>query len=185
MRNPRPEYADNVVRIHQWAKERGILDRGKITTQANKLGSEMSELAFNLTHSKPVADDIGDCIVVLTILDLMNTKKTGVLDWGDISEEDTEWYMASPMAGLLYYLGRLQDKAIKSQDYNEDILYILNILEFIAYQNGLKVDHCMDVAWNDIKDRKGILNEDGNFVKESDPAYMETVLRLTGGLDEN
>jgi len=36
----------------------------------------------------------------------------------------------------------------------------------IALTSGLDINECVDKAWNEIKDRKGYLREDGVFVKE-------------------
>ena len=44
-----------------------------------------------------------------------------------------------------------------------DTVVVLNIL---AAQLGLELSECINAAWEEIKDRKGYLNEDGIFVKE-------------------
>jgi hypothetical protein len=41
------------------------------------------------------------------------------------------------------------------------------VLINIAVRNGLSMEHCLDVAYHDIKDRKGTMI-DGVFVKETD-----------------
>lgn len=41
-------------------------------------------------------------------------------------------------------------------------------LIILAKQNGLEPSECLEAAWNEIKNRKGKLNEQGVFVKESD-----------------
>jgi len=51
-----------------WAYDRGILINGRPETQMLKLVSEMGELADNLAKGKDIKDDIGDCLVVLTII---------------------------------------------------------------------------------------------------------------------
>lgn len=89
----------------KWSGDRGILVNGTIPTQALKLVSEVGELADNVAKGRDVRDDIGDCLVVLNNLALMN---------------DTT------------------------------------------------LEECLQVAYDDIKDRKGYLNESGVFIKESD-----------------
>jgi hypothetical protein len=95
-------------RVLQWADDRGILKNGRPETQMLKLVSEMGELADNLAKGKDIKDDIGDCLVVLTII--ANMKKTNLAE-------------------------------------------------------------CYTVAYNDIKDRKGYLNENGVFIKELPLSY--------------
>lgn len=41
-------------------------------------------------------------------------------------------------------------------------------LIILAKQNGLEPSECLEAAWNEIKDRKGKVNNNGAFVKESD-----------------
>lgn len=91
--------------ILQWAHARGILTNSSPQIQGLKLVSEVGELCDNLAKCRDVRDDIGDAIVVLTI---------------------------------------------------------------IANMKGTTLEECMEVAYNDIKDRKGYLNSDGIFIKETD-----------------
>lgn len=91
--------------ILQWAHARGILTNSIPQIQGLKLVSEVGELCDNLAKGRDVIDDIGDAIVVLTI---------------------------------------------------------------IANMKGTTLEECMEVAYNDIKDRKGYLNSDGIFIKETD-----------------
>lgn len=89
--------------ILEWAQARGILDNSTSDKQFLKLVSEVGELADNLAKGRCVKDDIGDCLVVLTI---------------------------------------------------------------IANLENTTLSECIEQAWNDIKDRKGFLNEMGVFEKE-------------------
>jgi NTP pyrophosphatase (non-canonical NTP hydrolase) len=56
--------------IRQWAKDKGILDKGDTKTQYIKLQEESGELAKAiLNNDRPeIIDAIGDCVVVLTNL---------------------------------------------------------------------------------------------------------------------
>ena len=49
----------------KWSSERGIFRNGIVATQALKLVSEVGELADNVAKHRDIADDIGDCLVVL------------------------------------------------------------------------------------------------------------------------
>lgn len=89
----------------KWSSDRGIFVNGTAQTQALKLVSEVGELADNVAKQRDIADDIGDCVVVLNNLAILY----------DITLED-----------------------------------------------------CLEIAYNDIKDRKGYLNGAGVFIKDSD-----------------
>lgn len=41
------------------------------------------------------------------------------------------------------------------------------VLTILAAQHGVDIEHCIEVAWNEIKDRKGRM-VNGTFVKEAD-----------------
>lgn len=90
--------------IRQWAEDRNLIEGSTPEKQLVKLIEEAGELAGDLARGRSVADDIGDMVVVLTIL---------------------------------------------------------------AAQKGLTIEDCIELAWDDIKDRKGRMIE-GVFIKESD-----------------
>lgn len=56
--------------IREWAKERGIYEKGDVETQFEKLLEEVEELkkAIEDEDIDDFADAIGDCVVVLTNL---------------------------------------------------------------------------------------------------------------------
>lgn len=80
---------------------------------------------------------------------------------------------------LMSEIGELADKGIAKRDLAEikdGIGDAIVVLAMIAGIEGLTVEECIEHAYNEIKDRKGILFN-GVFVKESDPQYPE-VCRL-------
>ena len=95
--------------VAQWHKDRNLILGSTDKDQTLKLIQEVGELSDNVCKGNSVADDIGDCVVVL-----------------------------------------------------------INIAE----RNGLGLEHCLRVAWEDIKDRKGMVL-DGVFVKEADAGYTD------------
>jgi NTP pyrophosphatase (non-canonical NTP hydrolase) len=68
---------------------------------------------------------------------------------------------------LIQECGELSDNICKNKDIADDIGDIMVVLINIAVRNGLSMEHCLEVAYNDIKDRKGRMI-DGVFVKETD-----------------
>lgn len=60
--------------IRDWAKEKGIYDKGDPKTQCLKLMEEMGELSQSILKNNPeeFMDAIGDCVVVLTNLAALN-----------------------------------------------------------------------------------------------------------------
>ena len=71
------------------------------------------------------------------------------------------------LAKLIQEVGELSDNICKQRDVSDDIGDIMVVLINIAVRNGISIEHCLEVAYDDIKDRKGMMI-DGIFVKESD-----------------
>lgn len=68
---------------------------------------------------------------------------------------------------LIQECGELSDNLCKGKDIRDDIGDIIVVLINIMARNGLTMSECMQVAYDDIKDRKGKMI-DGVFIKESD-----------------
>ena len=68
---------------------------------------------------------------------------------------------------LIQEAGELSDNICKGNDIADDIGDMMVVLINIAERNKLTMAHCLEVACDDIKDRKGRMVH-GVFVKESD-----------------
>ena len=68
---------------------------------------------------------------------------------------------------LIQEVGELSDNVCKGRDISDDIGDCIVILINLAEREGLTLTHCCEVAYNDIKDRKGRM-VDGIFIKETD-----------------
>lgn len=72
------------------------------------------------------------------------------------------------LAKLVSEMGELADNIAKDRNVDDDIGDCLVVLCNIAKMKNTNLTRCWNVAYNDIKNRKGYLNENGVFVKESD-----------------
>jgi NTP pyrophosphatase (non-canonical NTP hydrolase) len=68
---------------------------------------------------------------------------------------------------LLQELGELSDSICKEKPILDDIGDMLVVMINICERNKITLEECLEVAYEDIKDRKGKMI-DGVFVKESD-----------------
>ena len=68
---------------------------------------------------------------------------------------------------LMQELGELSDHACKGEDIREDLGDMLVVMLNIMKRNNFTMEECLQIAYNDIKDRKGKM-VDGIFVKESE-----------------
>ena len=68
---------------------------------------------------------------------------------------------------LIQEAGELSDSISKGKDVKDDIGDMIVVLINIAERNNVTIEECLMNAWDDIKDRKGRM-EDGIFIKEGD-----------------
>ncbi len=68
---------------------------------------------------------------------------------------------------LIQEAGELSDNICKGKDIRDDIGDMMVVLINIATRNKLSMEECLQVAYDDIKHRKGKM-VDGVFIKESD-----------------
>lgn len=69
---------------------------------------------------------------------------------------------------LVSEIGELADNIAKGRDVYDDIGDCLVVLNNLALMHGTTLEQCLAHAYNDIKDRKGYMNDKGIFIKESD-----------------
>ena len=66
---------------------------------------------------------------------------------------------------LMQELGELSDNVCKGNDIRDDLGDMMVVMINIMVRNQITMEECLEVAYNDIKDRKGRM-VDGIFVKE-------------------
>ena len=76
---------------------------------------------------------------------------------------------------LVSEMGELADNIAKNnyEGAKDDIGDCLVVLTNLSAQIGTNIQECWNVAYDDIKDRKGFLNSNGTFIKDTDPNYQE------------
>lgn len=79
---------------------------------------------------------------------------------------------------LMSELGELADNLAKGNNCEDDIGDCLVVLTNIARLEGTTLQKCGNKAYNDIKDRKGFLNANGNFIKSTDPKYAQLLMEF-------
>ena len=161
---------DLILKVEQWAADRNLIAGCQPIDQAMKLFSEAGELADNIGKGRCVKDDIGDVAVVLTIITKQLSKTLADVDAPQWAEGDnktlmlklqnslTDFVECATFGGFSYGLCRR----------------ILNILNAIARNHKTTLEECVQIAYDDIKNRRGILMN-GVFIKESDPAYNDAI----------
>ena len=152
-----------VQNVKEWATARNLIKGSTVQAQGLKGLSEVGELADNFAKGKDIRDDIGDCCVVAVI----TMVQAGGVRVRITPSADTEAY----------------DEATECiADIARDFTYAVSTYfpadcvptaaMTLCHYQGIDFIECLNQAWNDIKDRKGIMHN-GVFIKESDPRYKE------------
>lgn len=166
-----------IQKIEQWATDRNIIKGSKPIDQAMKLFSEFGELADNVGKGRDCRDDIGDVFVVLTIIAKQCNRS--ILDVAANAIDEVCCFERNVKISILE-LGMTITSML--HDGNSDPL-MFNIesalcnLNDICIVNSYTIEECVQIAYNDIKDRKGIMSN-GVFIKESDPAYASIIASI-------
>lgn len=150
-----------IDQITQWGMDRQIIQNGTAEASWLKLISEIGEMADHMAKGESIADDVGDCFVVLVML--AGIRK---LDWDDVFHE---------LSCRIVPDGQEPDIACLLTDASSfyvnhademDIAILVCDLEGIARHHSLDLIDCVQIAYGEIRDRKGTLMPNGVFVKE-------------------
>jgi NTP pyrophosphatase (non-canonical NTP hydrolase) len=69
---------------------------------------------------------------------------------------------------LVSEIGELADNVVKGRCVKDDIGDCIVVLNTLALMHDTTLEECLAQAYDDIKDRKGYINELGVFIKEGD-----------------
>ena len=159
-----------IQKIEQWANDRNIIKGSKPIDQAMKLFSEFGELADNVGKGRDCRDDIGDIFVVLTIMAKQTESEIDILTLPSLENLSLKQYVVELGFALNNFVFACDTAG--EEDGNLDIA-VMSLCRIAALQNTT-LKECVQVAYDDIKDRKGIMSN-GVFIKDSDPAYLDVV----------
>ena len=139
------------VLILQWAKEKDLLKFENAPKQRLKLLEEVGEAARAILKNKTddIKDSIGDIFVVLVILSDQLSEEI-LFDMTRASKDDRQDFVF------------LFDNILNSNRLYFSLAYLNDICRKLDYD----LTECANLAWNEIKDRKG-QTIDGNFIKNS------------------
>lgn len=107
-----------------------------------------------------------------------------ILKWSDERGILTNGKLSTQALKLVSEVGELCDNVGKSKDIKDDIGDCLVVLTNLAALSGTTLEECGNVAYNDIKDRQGFLNANGNFIKSTDAAYTQLLAKHRASKDE-
>ncbi|QHJ79226.1 MAG: hypothetical protein [Caudoviricetes sp.] len=155
--------------IEQWAEDRNIINGSKPIDQAMKLFSEFGELADNVGKGSDCRDDIGDVFVVLTIMSAqLNIDIEDALNFNGIAVGSLKHAVVG-LGGCLSYFVEEMDTV--------SLICSLEMLDAVCNESKNILEECVQLAYNDIKDRTGVMYN-GVFIKSTDDKYPEIMREL-------
>lgn len=167
------EFESNVF---GWSTDRKIIKNGKPYTQALKLSEEWGEVCSALAKNdkNELKDGLGDCsVLAINLSHMMGSGEPldpGAPDAAAFGAE-TQFIVASIQYLLIDLFNNFLPDSMMARGrvcINATLTDLVFNLALLANNEGLDYLDCLAHAWNEIKDRKGELNELGVFVKEED-----------------
>ena len=157
--------------VNQWFIDRDLETGGRLDKQSLKLSEEFGELCagYLKKNEKLTKDSIGDCAVVIVGLALLVKEDVHKI-FDEVFGNEYDAYYA---IGCLTFLNRTISNIQLSNGFTYKNLYIIDLtrsiywLKSISKSLGYNFDECFELAYQEIKDRKGRWI-DGSFVKEED-----------------
>lgn len=158
-----------VTLTKKWFTDRDLENGGRLDKQSLKLSEEFGELCagYLKQNEKLTKDSIGDCAVVIVGLALLIKD-----DVHAIFEESDNIRRKEAMDCFKLLNANISEFQL-SQDLASKEMCRHNLVRAVAYLKsiskvlGYDFADCFEVAYNEIKDRKGKWI-DGTFVKEED-----------------
>ena len=163
------EYRELII---GWAADRNLIEGSTPSKQLDKLFEELGEYAGNSARGRDRKDDLGDIFVVLTILSAQ-LKLNLNMDLPEPTEVAIEnytnglVYSSVGMVAVTYEMLRGGIPEMTLKEVGHTILQAVYILNIAAKVNSVNLTDCVEISWNEIKDRKGKM-VNGVFVKEAD-----------------
>ena len=153
--------------VKQWFIDRDLENGGRLDKQSLKLSEEFGELCagYLKKNEKLTKDSIGDCAVVIVGLALLI--KVDVQEIFKTSENNE-----NVMTCFSHLSRNISDFQIYQEFSAKDIprlslVRAIRWLKSLSTALGYDFEECFELAYNEIKDRKGRCI-DGTFVKEED-----------------
>lgn len=153
--------------VKQWFIDRDLEKGGRLDKQSLKLSEEFGELCagYLKKNEELTKDSIGDCAVVIVGLALLI--KEDVQKIFETSENDRD-----VMTCFSHLSRNISDFQIYRNSFSKDFRKVSLIRTFrwlksLSTALGYDFEECFELAYQEIKDRKGRWI-DGTFVKEED-----------------
>lgn len=160
---------NTIDRVKQWFIDRDLENGGRLDKQSLKLSEEFGELCagYLKKNEKVTKDSIGDCAVVVVGLALLIKEDVHqIFEESDkIRKKDVLVCFNLLNANISEF--QLSQNLASKEMCRHNLVRSIGYLKSISNALGYDFDECFELAYQEIKDRKGRWI-DGSFVKEED-----------------
>lgn len=160
---------NTIDKVKQWFIDRDLENGGRLDKQSLKLSEEFGELCagYLKKNEQLTKDSIGDCAVVIVGLALLvKADVQGIFDDSIvIFEEDVSDHFKDLNKNISCF-----QRCYSWEDKSMCGMYLsfsVDSLKSISKSLGYSFEECFELAYQEIKDRKGRWI-DGTFAKEED-----------------
>ena len=158
-----------VMLTKKWFVDRDLENGGRLDKQALKLSEEFGELCagYLKQNEKLTKDSVGDCAVVIVGLALLiDADVHGIFEESDnIRRKDAMECFKLLNANISEF--QLSQELASKEMCKHNLVRAVAYLKSISKAFDYEFVDCFEIAYNEIKDRKGRWVE-GSFVKEED-----------------
>lgn len=170
--------------VNEWAKDKGIHDKGNFFTQIMKTYEEIGEIVESLDKNdkEALSDGIGDSIVTLInaswflgddkFKSFIEKKNVAInfikTNYGEnslkVSVENIIKDLMSELASIFMEYVNVKNPNFESIEFS--ITKILSNLEVLCYNYKLDFTECLNGAYEIISKRTGHMSSNGQFIKD-------------------
>lgn len=160
---------NTIDKVKQWFIDRDLENGGRLDKQSLKLSEEFGELCagYLKKNEKLTKDSIGDCAVVIVGLALLIKEDVNqIFEESDkIRKKDVLACFNLLNANISEF--QLSQNLASKEMCRHNLVRSIGYLKSISNALGYDFEECFELAYQEIKDRKGRWI-DGSFVKEED-----------------
>jgi len=170
--------------VNQWAKDKGIHEKGNFFTLIMKTYEEIGEIIESLDKNdkEALSDGIGDSVITLVnaswflgddkFKSFIEKKDVGInfikTNYGEnslkVSVENIIKDLMSELASIFMEYVNVKNPNFESIEFS--ITKILSNLEVLCYNYKLDFTECLNGAYEIISKRTGHMSSNGQFIKD-------------------
>ena len=160
---------NTIEKVKQWFIDRDLKNGGRLDKQSLKLSEEFGELCagYLKKNEELTKDSIGDCAVVIVGLALLIKEDVHKIFEGLNRVEEVD--VMNCFKGLNLNICAILSYSDRGYNgiFRYDLVFAVKYLKSISRLLGYDFEECFELAYQEIKDRKGRWIN-GTFVKEED-----------------